>query len=31
MIPKHIYDGTDYRANPANDAPIGTGPFKFKE
>ncbi len=31
MIPKHIYDGTDYRANPANNTPIGTGPFKFKE
>jgi peptide/nickel transport system substrate-binding protein len=31
MIPKHIYDGTDYKANPANQTPIGTGPFKFKE
>jgi peptide/nickel transport system substrate-binding protein len=31
MIPKHIYDGTDYRNNPANQTPIGTGPFKFKE
>jgi peptide/nickel transport system substrate-binding protein len=31
MIPKHIYDGTDYRANSANNTPIGTGPFKFKE
>ena len=31
MVPKHIYDGTDYRANPANNAPIGTGAFKFKE
>lgn len=31
MVPKHIYDGTDYRANPANNTPIGTGPFKFKE
>ncbi len=31
MIPKHIYDGTDYRTNPANNTPIGTGPFKFKE
>ena len=31
MIPKHIYDGTDYRANPANNTPIGTGPFKLKE
>ncbi len=31
MIPRHIYDGTDYRANPANNTPIGTGPFKLKE
>ncbi|AXS41650.1 ABC transporter substrate-binding protein [Breoghania sp. L-A4] len=31
MIPKHIYEGTDYKANPANNTPIGTGPFKFKE
>jgi len=31
MIPKHIYDGTDYRANPMNNTPIGTGPMKFKE
>jgi peptide/nickel transport system substrate-binding protein len=31
MVPKHIYEGTDYRNNPANATPIGTGPFKFKE
>lgn len=31
MIPKHIYEGTDYNNNPANNTPIGTGPFKFKE
>ncbi len=31
MVPKHIYDGSDYRTNPANQNPIGTGPFKFKE
>jgi peptide/nickel transport system substrate-binding protein len=30
MMPKHIYEGTDYKANPANATPIGTGPFKFK-
>lgn len=30
MMPKHIYEGTDFRNNPANQAPIGTGPFKFK-
>lgn len=31
MVPRHIYEGTDYRNNPANVAPIGTGPFKFGE
>ncbi|UKJ77080.1 ABC transporter substrate-binding protein [Azospirillum brasilense] len=31
MMPKHIYEGTDFKANPANATPIGTGPFKFKE
>ncbi len=31
MMPKHIYAGSDYKTNPANAAPIGTGPFKFKE
>ncbi|ANN68099.1 ABC transporter substrate-binding protein [Bordetella bronchialis] len=31
MVPRHIYEGTDFLANPANNTPIGTGPFKFKE
>jgi peptide/nickel transport system substrate-binding protein len=31
MIPKHLYVGTDFRNNPANEKPIGTGPFKFGE
>lgn len=31
IAPKHIYEGTDYRKNPANDMPIGTGPFKLRE
>ncbi|PWE35020.1 peptide ABC transporter substrate-binding protein [Pelagicola sp. LXJ1103] len=31
MIPKHIYEGTDFANNPANNTPIGTGPFKFEE
>src|SRR6202045_1182770 len=31
MIPKHIYEGTDYKTNPANNTPVGTGPFMFKE
>jgi len=29
MVPKHVYEGTDVLSNPANNAPIGTGPFKF--
>ncbi|MQQ09069.1 ABC transporter substrate-binding protein [Epibacterium sp. SM1979] len=29
IVPKHIYEGTDYANNPANATPIGTGPFKF--
>ena len=29
MIPKHIYEGTDFASNEANNTPIGTGPFKF--
>lgn len=31
IVPSHLYKGTDYRNNPANQTPIGTGPFKFKE
>src|SRR5690606_16323674 len=31
MMPKHVYEGTDYMTNPANQKPIGTGPFMFAE
>ncbi len=31
IMPKHIYEGTDWTTNPANQNPIGTGPFKFVE
>ncbi|WP_207484380.1 ABC transporter substrate-binding protein [Arenibaculum pallidiluteum] len=31
IVPKHVYEGTDYKANPMNNTPIGTGPFKLKE
>ena len=31
ILPKHVYDGTDIQNNPANQKPIGTGPFKFSE
>jgi peptide/nickel transport system substrate-binding protein len=29
IAPKHVYEGTNPLENPANTAPIGTGPFKF--
>ena len=31
MMPAHIYEGTNFRTNPFNYKPIGTGPFKFAE
>ncbi len=31
IVPKHLYEGTDIVANPHNSAPVGTGPFVFKE
>ncbi len=31
VLPKHIYEGTDIAANPANNKPVGTGPFVFAE
>lgn len=31
IVPKHLYEGTDYRNNPYNLKPVGTGPFVFKE
>jgi peptide/nickel transport system substrate-binding protein len=31
MMPAHIYEGTDFRTNPFNYKPIGTGPFRFAE
>jgi peptide/nickel transport system substrate-binding protein len=32
IIPKHAFDGVDDKNNaPFNNAPIGTGPFKFKK
>lgn len=29
IVPAHIYEGTDFAKNPANQHPIGTGPFMF--
>lgn len=31
VVPKHIYEGSDVTANPANTKLIGTGPFRFAE
>jgi peptide/nickel transport system substrate-binding protein len=31
MMPAHIYEGSDFRTNPFNFKPIGTGPFRFAE
>jgi peptide/nickel transport system substrate-binding protein len=31
IVPKHLYEGTDIAANKYNSAPVGTGPFIFKE
>lgn len=29
ILPKHVFAGTDPLRNPANVAPVGTGPFRF--
>ncbi len=29
ILPAHIYEGTDPLENPANNEPVGTGPFRF--
>lgn len=31
IVAKHLYEGTDVRANPHNQAPVGTGPYVFGE
>ena len=31
VLPRHVYAGTDILTNPANQKPIGTGPWVFKE
>ncbi len=31
VLPKHLYEGTDPLTNPANEAPVGSGPFQFVE
>jgi len=29
IVPRHVYEGRDVPTNPANNAPIGNGPFRF--
>lgn len=31
VVPRHVYEGTDIAANPANIQLVGTGPFRFAE
>lgn len=31
VVPEHLYAGTDFRSNPYNLKPVGTGPFVFQE
>ncbi|MFN8523752.1 MAG: ABC transporter substrate-binding protein [Chloroflexota bacterium] len=31
ILPKHVYEGSDPQQNPANQKPVGTGPFKLAE
>ena len=31
ILPRHLYEGTDVMNNPANQKPVGTGPFKLGE
>ncbi len=31
IVPRHIYEGSKADQNPANNAPVGTGPYVFKE
>lgn len=31
ILPAHIYKGTDIMTNPANNDPVGNGPFVFQE
>jgi peptide/nickel transport system substrate-binding protein len=31
MMPKHLWEGTDFKTNPHGKQPVGTGPFKFVE
>jgi len=31
VLPRHLYEGRDVLTNPVNNAPVGTGPFRFSK
>jgi len=31
VVPRHLFEGTNVLENPANTAPVGTGPFRFAQ
>jgi len=31
VLPRHLYESSNIATNPANQMPVGTGPFKFAE
>jgi peptide/nickel transport system substrate-binding protein len=31
ILPRHLYEGTDWATNPHNVNPVGSGPFRFAE
>ncbi len=31
ILPKHLYEGTDWSTNPHNLDPVGSGPFRFEQ
>ncbi|MEU1736225.1 ABC transporter substrate-binding protein [Streptosporangium sp. NPDC020145] len=31
VLPRHLYEGTDWADNPHNQHPVGSGPFRFAE
>jgi peptide/nickel transport system substrate-binding protein len=31
ILPKHLYEGTDWETGPCSTTPVGSGPFKFAE
>lgn len=31
IVPKHVYEGAAVAGHPASSAPVGTGPYKFRE